>query len=529
MKKKAAELKSFIIEAAVPSWAVVIIIFSFTGTMYFRAYEFGKFWSQHILIGSSVLFTMGVFYLAARHDRSRYGLKYTEICRNSFRRQRCILLLAICGVMLRYFYIIYTAWYQRQHDVGAIELEQGHISYIWELYVNNFRIPDGDPRLRWQFYHPPLHHMLEALFMKIISANRFSEENLQILTFIYSCISMKIMYDFLKEMGIEGKSLVYSFALVCFNPSFIIMSGSINNDMLSSMFIYAAVLYTIKWYKNPSMRRIIITALCVGLGMMSKLSAALVAPAIAIVFIIKFIQQIIAKDVKQYIYQYIVFLIICCPLGLWWSIRNNIRYGMEFNYIARLDAEENLWQYLGDMSPLERFTGFSFEQLKNVFIEWNWSGTAYLEYNPLVALVKTSAFGEFNLLEFNPYIKISSTILFWSNLTVILISFVSMLYVIFSRKTEQCTVIKIFLSAIFITFFGNYINFCIQYPFVCTMNVRYVTVLIMLGIYFTGEMLKLLDKSESKAAEFLRIFMVISIGVSCTSAAYVYTALASAI
>ncbi|MGN0606675.1 MAG: ArnT family glycosyltransferase [Oscillospiraceae bacterium] len=527
MKKKAEELKQFITDVSLPLWLILLMIFWFIGTMYFKAYELGKFWSDCILMFSAALAMTGIIYFITQNRKSKSASAFAEMCRNEFRWQRCIFILAICGIAIRYFYIIYTLWYERQHDVGSVEMEQGHVAYIWEMYANNFRIPDGDPRIRWQFYHPPLHHILEALFMKIISGSEFNEENLQIPTFIYSCISMKIMYDFLKEMGLKEKPLVYSFALVCFNPTFIIMSGSINNDMLSSMFIYASVLYTIKWYKSPKMKYIIIIALCVGLGMMTKLSVGLAAPAIAAVFIIKFIQQIIAKNVKPYVYQYIVFLIICCPLGLWWEIRNNIKYGMPLNYIARLDETDGAWQYLGDMSPIERFTGFSFEQLKNVFIEWNWSKTSYLEYNPLVALIKTSAFGEFNLLEFNPYIKLSSNILFWSNLLVILISFVSMLYVIFSRKSGQNTVVKIFLSLIFLVFFGNYIIFCIQYPFVCTMNIRYATVLIMIGIYFTGEFLKHLEKSNSKVAGFFRIFTICIVFTACSSSAYVYTALAA--
>ena len=49
------------------------------------------------------------------------------------------------------------------------------------------------------------------------------------------------------------------------------------------MFLFIALLYTIKWYKNPFFN-IIMIALSIGLGMMTKLSTALIAPITAIIF-----------------------------------------------------------------------------------------------------------------------------------------------------------------------------------------------------------------------------------------------------
>lgn len=530
MKKTGKKIIEFVKQADLPIWISVIIIFAWLTTFYFDIKEVGKFWSHMSLIASIILGMTGILYIIFSHKKnSKNCCEYTDFCKKNFNKQRCIFLLAVCGFILRYFYTLYTDYNVRQHDVGLFDNGSGHLSYIWQLYENNFRLPEGDPRDRWQFYHPPLHHMLEALWLKFLAfcgipaGNEFYQY-IQIPTLIYSSIAMIVIYRILRELNIDGKALVLAFAMVCFNPTFIVMAGSVNNDMLSALFIYASILYTIKWYKEPKMKNIIKIALCVGLGMMTKASTGLIAPAIAVVFIVKFIQQIIAKKPLPYIVQYVVFLVICCPLGLWWSVRNYIKFDMPFNYVAELN--KGIDQYIGNLSLKERFTDFSLYQLKSVFIEWNKQGDTYMEFNPFIALFKTSAFGEMNFLDYNPNLDIAPVILFYANLVLIFISFISMIYTLFTKKSKLNAMMKVFLSLIFLTFLGNYIVFCIQYPFTCTMNIRYITPLIVIGTYFIGSMISIIDKSKTKKAYAVKIFTIISIAVCCSASAFTYTALA---
>ena len=48
-----------------------------------------------------------------------------------------------------------------QVDLGSINSNDGHIGYFLQLY-DNFVPYQSDPRDKWQFYHPPLHHYIEA-------------------------------------------------------------------------------------------------------------------------------------------------------------------------------------------------------------------------------------------------------------------------------------------------------------------------------------------------------------------------------
>ncbi len=490
--------------------AIIILIVTF-----FNAYGLANIFSCICFIMSVLIFIVGYLYFISKKYNYNSLDKYSDFCDRNINASLCITVLAVSGVLLRYFYIVYTVWNERQHDIYSFEEGIGHLGYIGWIYQNN-SLPDVDPRDYWQFAHPPLHHIIEALWLRIVVMLGVDESNLyeytQIPVFVYGCISIWVMYNILKEMGLKGKAMVLSFAMVCFNPTFIIMSGSINNDMLSSMFIYMSVLYTIKWYKNPVMFNIIKIALSTGFGMMAKLSAGLTAPATAFVFIVIFISQMKQKNFK-FITQYLVFLAICVPLGLWWCVRNYIKFDLPFNYITEMPLDS--FQYIGDIDLLKRFTDFS--QMKNIFVSWNEEN---IEFNPFVALLKTSVFGEFN-----SNLLTTSSILFDVNTVVVAVSFVSMLYVSFKKKSDTDFIMKIFWGLIFITFFGNYIVFCIQYPFTCTMNIRYVTILIMTGIYFIGSMYSQSEKSENSALEFLRYIAVISVFVMCSASAYYYTAL----
>lgn len=78
------------------------------------------------------------------------------------------------GCMLRLFYVLFSTIYDRQYDIGMIDLDAGHtvtgghLAYIQYLY-ENWKLPDFDPTSVYQFNHPPLHHYLCALWMKLCS------------------------------------------------------------------------------------------------------------------------------------------------------------------------------------------------------------------------------------------------------------------------------------------------------------------------------------------------------------------------
>ncbi|WP_010248694.1 ArnT family glycosyltransferase [Acetivibrio cellulolyticus] len=304
-----------------------------------------------------------------------------------------IILLGITSLLLRVMYIMYTPYYTRQHDSDGIDSSVGHIAYIQHFFNNNFMLPDFDPRTKTQFYHPPLHHFISALWLKFNSVLGMeyvqAVENIQVLTLFYTgCINI-LCYKIFKEFSLEKLGLIIPFSIVCFHPTLIILSGSINNDVLCLTLMVAAILFTIRWYKNPTTLTIIKIAVSLGLSMMAKSSGFLIAPAIAVVFFFKLWQK---RDMFfKLIGQFATFGVICIPLGLWWSVYNFVKYKMPFNAILRLDISP---QYLGDCSVITRLFEFNPIKFENIYTGF---GNPYRDSNIFIALLKTSVFGEFNL------------------------------------------------------------------------------------------------------------------------------------
>ncbi|MDE7138123.1 MAG: hypothetical protein K2O29_06670, partial [Ruminococcus sp.] len=195
-----------------------------------------------------------------------------------YRTQLNSLLIIGTGFLLKMYYVLQTSVYTRQHDLGSFGSDAGHAGYI-EYLLFNHHIADFDVRDRWQFYHPPLHHTISAIWIHInenifLTGRDPARESLQTLTLFYSMCIIISAYRILRHFALKGKALYIPLTIISFHPAFILLSGSINNDILSVAFILGAVITTLKWYENPTMKNILKIAVCIGLGMMTKLSAA---------------------------------------------------------------------------------------------------------------------------------------------------------------------------------------------------------------------------------------------------------------
>lgn len=414
-----------------------------------------------------------------------------------------IVILFFAGILLRFTYVLYTSCGTRQHDVYNFG-NDGHSGYIRYLYENG-HLPDFDVTTVDQFYHPPLHHIICAIWWKILSsfgiADAYAQSSVQTLTLFYSCVCMIITYKILREFDLKGVALILPFAVIAFHPSFVIFSASINNDILSVTFMLLAILYSVKWYKSKKMKDIIVTAFAIGLGMMTKLSAYMVCFPIGFVFLVGLIND--NKNYKKYIRQFAIFLIICAPLGLWWNFRNAISYNVPFLYIQR-QGDGAQWQYVGDIPALTRIFDFSKLFSEPVFDRWvGRDGSVYNEYNPMISLLKTSVFGEYiNRENFGSTPVVAENILFWTNVLLAIVSVVALVYsVIKCIKNKNFDVPLLSVAICFVLMILFYYVFCFSYPHHCTENIRYVSPLIVMGLVLMGRMLNDIKNSHSANGE----------------------------
>ena len=387
-----------------------------------------------------------------------------------------ILLILAAGFLLKLLYVLYTGVGNRQHDVHSFtDSTNGHAGYIRYL-MENGHLPDFDPREQFQFYHPPLHHILSALWMKFnLLLGNGSWENLQLLPLFYTSACMILMERLLRELRFSGRPLCLALTVFCFHPYFIFLSGSVNNDALAILFMLLAMLYTLRWSHKPCMRNIIFLALAIGLGMSSKLSAAYMAPATTLVFLWKLLHT--RGWIRSLLPQFIVFALICLPLGLWWYIRCYVLFGLPFGYVPTLSTDSS--QYLGtSYTALQRLFDLSAEQFQYLYISYGKEGATYLEHNILLALLKSSVFEEQTLTRYNELIQPVSALLFCANLGLAAASLYGMYQNAKRLNTEENLTLYVTYGLALISF----LIFCFRYPHVCTQSYRYAVPTLFVGI-----------------------------------------------
>lgn len=432
----------------------------------------------------------------------------------SFRKENkippVILLMFGFGLVMRFCYVLTLYLPQNQHDVFSFFTEHPrHSTYIKYIY-ENWSLPTITSSSNEvfsiglsQYYHPPLHHFLAAVWMKfqtLCGVTMYAAyENVQYLTMTYSALMMVVGYKLLKEFKLKGAALYTAFAVLAFHPTFYIFAGSVNNDPLTTLFLFLAMLYTVRWYRNKSYKNTIILALAIGLGMLTKLSGAMIAFGTGFVFLYALFTKSTGgfiANFKALWRKFVLFAAICFPLGLWWPVRCYIKYGMPLGFVPALGKNSDM--YLGNYSVFERLTGAGEWHISNIYP--NVGGTAadgsvgkFYDYGIAPYIVKSSLFGEyFNKTNVGTMQNVFGYILFFSAIVLIIISLAGLFTGIYTAKKQNGTVEAdnrlpfVFLIIYYVFLVGSYVIFCFNYPHTCTMDFRYIVPALLIGAVWSG-------------------------------------------
>ncbi len=417
-------------------------------------------------------------------------------------------LFTISAVILRLVYVIRIPYNVNQHDAG--DFTGGHIGYICYLVEHNWRLPDFNPTTVWSFYHPPLHHYLAAIVAKLslVCGTDMAQamENVQFLTVFYGFCTLLISYKLLKKFKLSGFALFLPYALLCFHPSLVMLSGSINNDALCLLLTLITAYIALLWYEKPSFNQIILLALVFAATVLTKMSGLLLAPAVAFLFLMKLWSE--RKEWKNYIVQFITFGVICVPLALSFSIRNLVLWHV--NPFFTLDLGD--YMYTGN-NLLERVFMIHKEQLASPFVIYNVtpSNGLSVDRNIILYLLKTSLYGDkFFLASDSAFIGLA-WVLHAVNLMLILFSFgcliievVRMLLAVFKEKSLFPYIKECFLCLLYGSSFGSYIMFCFKYPNSCSQDFRYMNLTLIIAMVFWGMFFKRTAEKSSMGWKVLR-------------------------
>lgn len=404
------------------------------------------------------------------------------------REEAMIELLLAGSLLVRFAYCMYVPYGISPHDLGAAITPgsswyaDGHIGYVQYIYEHGC-LPKGDPRLAWSYYNPPFYYIIAAAFLRVNHIFHLTMEhmleNLQLLIMLFATLTIESAYRILKEFHIKGRALIVSFAIIAFHPYFIIGGVSLNNDMLSILFLFLTMELAIRWYRKPKKRTIILLALCIGLGMMTKLSVGLIAIPVAVLFLAKFVKE---KQYIRYLKEFFLFGAVCVPLGMYWSIRNAIRYQMPLVYVQSLGEDTPQFIHAG---LLKRLNPLDLTNLWNPFVHI----TPKTDYNVWTGLWKTAMFDEQLAETGETALILVSRILLYSSMLLGGMAFIlGIRHLIKNRKRRD--LVEGVMALTYVLFIGSYLKFCVQFPVVCSMNFRYVVPVLLVGAIAIGRYLQ---------------------------------------
>lgn len=418
-----------------------------------------------------------------------------------------LLLIIVAGMIMRIGYLLYTPYTYSKHDLGKLTVEHGgHMSYI--LNIVRHKLPDGN---YYQFYQQPFFYILggtvSSVIIRILHTLRAEDivDAARIVSCAASCLILPASDALCRICHVGSRGRVLSLAFVAFSPIFYMTGGALGPDALCTLFMVLAVLYTLKWYQEPSVKNTVLLALIYGFGVMTKISVAVISFFTLAVFIYRFVRALREKKWLEFLKKYILFGVISLPIGLWYSIRNYVLFGQPLGYVLDLGGADSPL-YTGEYSILQRICSFS---LQNVF-EGSYVNVKE-DYNAPVYYIKSSLFGEYtyDVPDFIP------AILLYAAIAVALLSVVAFIWQISQGKNTRMAYV---IPAVIFLFYGSVTYFYLKYPYACSMDYRYMGLLSVLAAVLLGNFY---ENCSWKILRKTRIVEVV-LGCYCLSSIILY-------
>lgn len=361
-------------------------------------------------------------------------------------------------------------------DFSGASKPDGHLGYIAWI-VENGTLPTMDPRVEGYsvFYNPPLYHLIQAGFMRLNLWLQVPQavalENLQVTTLLFASACPLVAVDLMRFLGIRERGVHAGALVMAFQPSLWILGATLNNDILSILCILACILFTVRWERMRRMRDILGIALSLGAGMATKLSAALLIPCVALAFIVAFFRDL--KRWKRYLGQFAAFLAVSVPPAVAWPLYHLLAFDLPLNYV-RLPAETI---YVGHLSLWQRFGIPDWFARRTLF----YTGVRKTDHNVWMQTLKTAVFDELTLFENGTVLWYVAYLLMALFAGLVLIGFVLFVRMLLRRPARLSGLGATFLGVYGAALVGNYVKFCVDYPYICSFNFRYIAPLLLLG------------------------------------------------
>ncbi len=200
-----------------------------------------------------------------------------ELFRTSIGREQYWLTnIFALGMSLRVVYVFVTVFWLRSYDMD------GHFEYI-RFMLSHFSVPPAT--LGWETHQPPLYYLITAVLLGISHLAAWSDtqswdftQQLSLWLSVASLgVSMWIGTLLFRKESEWRELLIFGTMMAAF-PLMIEFSSRINNDILSLFLAVNFLGCLLLWWRDPTLRRLLIASLVISLGFLTKANAYLFIP-----------------------------------------------------------------------------------------------------------------------------------------------------------------------------------------------------------------------------------------------------------
>lgn len=413
------------------------------------------------------------------------------------REEKILRWILLLGCIMRIGYTFYNGVFSRVHDVWYYDdyTQNSKASYLMWL-IERGKLPDT---YEGQLYHQPFSYLFTAGVCKILQLMTY-DRNIYFVgsiggklgSFIASCMTMLFSLKLCKELKMKQESKILVMWFVAFLPGMYLAAGRIGEDAFSCLFAVMEIYTALKWYHNSNIRNTIYTAIAFGFGLQTNLSCILPMGLLVILVLEKMVGD--HDAVKKYIGQTAIFAGIAAPLGMWFYVRNAIRFGIPFTYINEQEVGNILWT--GEHSLWERFAPINWRNLIS-----SPYANAYEDYNLSTYFLKSEIFGEFSfeMGKVIPYTLLIINLL----MTIFLIAFMFRLIIKREKEHDEWALMGMFAFYLLFICYSYY-----KEPFGCSMDARYFLIVPILKVVLLGKLSEGLNRALAAGKGYVVLMKV---------------------
>lgn len=413
------------------------------------------------------------------------------------REEKILRWILLLGCIMRIGYTFYNGVFSRVHDVWYYDdyTQNSKASYLMWL-IERGKLPDT---YEGQLYHQPFSYLFTAGVCKILQLMTY-DRNIYFIGSIggklgscmASCMTLLFSLKLCEELKMKAENKILAMWFVAFLPGMYLAAGRIGEDAFSCLFAVMEIYTALKWYHNSNIRNTIYTAIAFGFGLQTNLSCILPMGLLVILVLEKMVGD--HDAVKKYIGQTAIFAGIAAPLGMWFYVRNAIRFGIPFTYINEQEVGNILWT--GEHSLWERFAPINWRNLIS-----SPYANAYEDYNLSTYFLKSEIFGEFSfeMGKVIPYTLLIINLL----MTIFLIAFMFRLIIKREKEHDEWALMGMFAFYLLFICYSYY-----KEPFGCSMDARYFLIVPILKVVLLGKLSEGLNRALAAGKGYVVLMKV---------------------